>query len=251
MLRNSRCSTMAASSSPERSSPAIGSSRSVIGRPSISPNGMPVSAMNRPEIQVMRPSASVSKIQSELASATSRKRSSLSTIATVEVRLWRSADQPKATNKMSARPSDGASAHRYSAPGRRGCQTAWPMICWRSGICSGPSNSSDAGVGRSTWERAGHSGAAPSAVLGRTGECDALESAVASEPTPVGTNFRSFMSSAVASSENQFASRLRTTTSTNGAPAGCDSGQLVSGMIAAAEPMPSPPSRIGRKAWTE
>ena len=100
----------------------MGSSSSVIGRPSMSPSGMPVSAMNRSEIQVRRPSASVSKIQSELASATSRNRSSLSTMAEVEVRLCRSADQPKATNSSSATPERGARAIRYSVPGRRGCQ---------------------------------------------------------------------------------------------------------------------------------
>ena len=108
MLRNSRCSRIASSSSADSSSPAMGSSSSVIGRPSMSPSGMPVSAMKRSEIQVSRPSASVSKIQSELASATSRNRSSLSTMACVEDRLCRSADQPKATNSSTATHSDGA-----------------------------------------------------------------------------------------------------------------------------------------------
>ena len=52
---------------------------------------MPVSAMNRSDTHKRRARASVSKIQSELASATSRKRASLSTMALVVLRLWRSA----------------------------------------------------------------------------------------------------------------------------------------------------------------
>ncbi len=88
----------------------MGSSSSVIGRPSMSPSAMPVKAMNRSEIQVSRPAASVSKIQSELASATSRKRLSLSTIASVEERLCRRADQPSAASRSRATHSDGASA---------------------------------------------------------------------------------------------------------------------------------------------
>ena len=85
---------------------------------------MPVSAMNRSEIQVSRPSASVSKIQSELASATSRNRLSLSTMAEVLLRLCRRADQPNATNSRSAMPSEGSSAVRYCVPGRLAARPA-------------------------------------------------------------------------------------------------------------------------------